>query len=68
MLKFFFSRSKLSSDVRSNALDAGCDWIRDPLAHPDIEAMDERQLADLPFRGFPNTREGCLDTASCRAD
>jgi uncharacterized protein YjiS (DUF1127 family) len=24
-------------------------WIRDPLAHPDLEAMSERELADLPF-------------------
>jgi hypothetical protein len=26
------------------------DWIRDPLAHPDLEAMSERELGDLPFR------------------
>jgi hypothetical protein len=24
-------------------------WLRDPLAHPDLDAMSERQLADLPF-------------------
>ena len=24
-------------------------WLRDPLAHPDLEAMSERELADLPF-------------------
>lgn len=24
-------------------------WCRDPLSHPDIEAMSERALADLPF-------------------
>lgn len=23
-------------------------WSRDPLGHPDIAAMDARQLADLP--------------------
>ncbi|MGF7008587.1 hypothetical protein [Aminobacter sp. BE322] len=39
-------------------------WVRDPLAHPDIERMDERELADLPFnRGFrrsvPRVSEAC---------
>ena len=24
-------------------------WWRDPLSHPDIQAMSERQRADLPF-------------------
>lgn len=28
-------------------------WLRDPLAHPDLETMSERELADLPFaRGW----------------
>lgn len=27
-------------------------WMRDPLAHPDIEAMDARALGDLPFGLF----------------
>ena len=32
------------------------DWIRDPLAHPDLDAMSERELADLPFRAaMPRT-------------
>ena len=25
------------------------EWFRDPLAHPDLHAMSERELADLPF-------------------
>ena len=25
------------------------EWFRDPLAHPDLDAMSERELADLPF-------------------
>ncbi|MDZ5697976.1 hypothetical protein [Chelativorans sp. M5D2P16] len=25
-------------------------WCRDPLSHPDIAAMSQRELADLPFR------------------
>jgi hypothetical protein len=28
-------------------------WILDPLSHPDVEVMTERELADLPFnRGY----------------
>ncbi|HSX74638.1 MAG TPA: hypothetical protein VLG73_10600 [Shinella sp.] len=27
-------------------------WLRDPLAHPEIEAMDTRALGDLPFGLF----------------
>lgn len=28
-------------------------WIRDPLTHPEIERMDERERGDLPFNtGF----------------
>lgn len=25
-------------------------WLRDPLSHPAVERMSERELADLPFR------------------
>lgn len=24
-------------------------WLRDPLSHPDLQAMSPTQLADLPF-------------------
>jgi len=27
-------------------------WLRDPLAHPALEAMDARALGDLPFGLF----------------
>jgi hypothetical protein len=27
-------------------------WVRDPLSHPDIAAMDARSLGDLPFGLF----------------
>ncbi len=30
------------------------EWLRDPLAHPVIEAMSERELADLPFSRGPS--------------
>jgi hypothetical protein len=37
-------------------------WLRDPLAHPDLDMMSERELADLPFaRG---ARSSCAE--SCR--
>lgn len=67
MLKFFFSRSRRG--VPSRRCDpATADWLRDPLAHPDIEAMDERQRADLPFRTFPRGRDDCGDIVpSCGA-
>lgn len=25
------------------------DWSKDPLSHPDLQVMSERELADLPF-------------------
>lgn len=25
-------------------------WLRDPLSHPVLESMSERELGDLPFR------------------
>lgn len=25
-------------------------WMRDPLSHPALETMDQRELGDLPFR------------------
>ena len=34
------------------------EWMRDPLSHPDIDAMSERELADLPF-GRAKTTERC---------
>jgi hypothetical protein len=33
-------------------------WILDPLSHPDLDAMTERELADLPFnRGYRGAPE-----------
>ncbi|MCR6499009.1 hypothetical protein MUO32_08200 [Shinella sp. CPCC 101442] len=39
-------------------------WMRDPLAHPAIEAMDARALGDLPF-GLFRTQSRASETA-CR--
>jgi len=32
-------------------------WLYDPFMHPDVQAMSERQLADLPFgrRSYRNS-------------
>ncbi len=39
-------------------------WLRDPLAHPDIDVMSERELADLPFaRGFRGAARPINQTA-----
>lgn len=37
----------------SRSFAAGCaaacaDWLRDPLSHPQLDAMDLAQIADLP--------------------
>ncbi|MDX3928768.1 MAG: hypothetical protein QHC90_23555 [Shinella sp.] len=40
------------------------DWVRDPLAHPDIAAMDSRALGDLPFDLFASPRAA---GAACKA-
>lgn len=55
MFKFFFIPKRRSVGFDSKSPD----WIRDPLSHPAIEAMDERQLADLPFGVFQAGRESC---------
>lgn len=60
MLKLFFNlayhakRGAPGPDGRDDA------WIRDPLAHPDIAVMDERQRADLPFVGLARTADRCV--------
>lgn len=50
MLKFFFNLAEGLSRI------PGCEsarWHRDPLAHPDLSAMDQRMLGDLPFPPVP---------------
>jgi hypothetical protein len=38
----------------------GTDWADDPYAHPDIDAMDERERADLPPTHMPaRSAMGC---------
>ncbi len=57
MLKLFLNLSTRLPFRLPKLQDQDDRWVRDPLAHPDIAAMDERQRADLPFGGFSAT--GC---------
>lgn len=42
-------------------------WIRDPLAHPALDTMSERQLGDLPFnRGYRGFRDCGFAQQTCR--
>lgn len=46
MLKFFFN---LASALFRAQEAQEARWNRDPLSHPDLTAMDQRMLGDLPF-------------------
>ena len=62
MIKYFFMAIGRSNSKR--IVEDGPDiWIRDPLAHPDIEAMDERQRGDLPFHGLASAKAACENGA-----
>ena len=58
-----FSKVIQAITANANASETAI-WVRDPMSHPDIEAMDSRALGDLPFGLFRQQgRTG--DTASC---
>lgn len=65
MLKFFsmLSPARETSDDHSQA---ATDWLRDPLRHPDLARMEERELADLPFPGWPWPRAPAENTCDGR--
>jgi hypothetical protein len=46
-----FSRAAEALRAEADAAEAPV-WLRDPLAHPEIEIMDSRALGDLPFGLF----------------
>lgn len=55
MLKFLATLvHDISAVVRGpHSITADCataclDWLRDPLAHPDLDAMSQLEIADLP--------------------
>jgi hypothetical protein len=37
------------SSLKNDRASLNRDWRRDPLSHPDIQAMSERERSDLPF-------------------
>ena len=43
-----FSKLAHALTTEANAAEMAI-WVRDPLFHPEIEAMDSRELGDLPF-------------------
>ena len=52
MLKFLLSQFRHRARPRKTVLDSALcrQWVRDPLSHPVLESMSERELGDLPFR------------------
>jgi hypothetical protein len=62
-MKIFSIRARAAGETRRRPRDMSAgeeSWILDPLSHPDVEAMTERELADLPFnRGYRGAPE-CL--------
>jgi hypothetical protein len=65
MLKFF-SMLKTASEAFDDHSQAATRWQRDPLQHPDLARMEERELADLPFPGWPWPRATADNTCDCR--
>ena len=50
MLKFLYMLTRPAERPESGAGDAfKAEWINDPLSHPAIRRMGEKELADLPF-------------------
>ncbi|WP_172751215.1 hypothetical protein [Ensifer sp. LCM 4579] len=52
--------------MSEDALQQAADWLRDPLRHPDLSRMAERELADLPFPGWPRPRAAADNACDCR--
>lgn len=48
MIKFLLSRLRLAPILPTN--EQRLAWMRDPLSHPALQCMNERELGDLPFR------------------
>jgi hypothetical protein len=42
--------------------DEAARWVGDPLSHPVLDAMSERELGDMPFR--PTARLTVYETAT----
>jgi len=52
-----FVRSLFEQAAAQPGNDEVAVWVRDPLAHPALQIMSERELGDLPFnRGYQPLR------------
>ncbi|NGN40430.1 hypothetical protein G6N74_05085 [Mesorhizobium sp. CGMCC 1.15528] len=66
-MKFLsFVRALFEPATGQPAHDDVAVWVRDPLAHPVLEAMSERELGDLPFnRGYQSLRNRSAACGTC---
>jgi hypothetical protein len=67
-MKIFSIGTRAFGQVRRTPRETSAsdeDWMLDPLSHPDVEVMTERELADLPFnRGYREAPE-CAGERRC---
>lgn len=54
------------ADLSGVTHDEQAAWLHDPLSHPDIKAMSERQRADLPFARIASDAGKCGSLLSRR--
>jgi hypothetical protein len=47
MFKLFSNRTRLG--VTGRKMQSSLTWLRDPLAHPDLDRMSTTELGDLPL-------------------
>jgi hypothetical protein len=58
-MRIFSALRRLIAGRRKSENQHDAAWLADPLMHPDVRAMTERELADLPFgRGSQRGRDG----------
>ena len=58
-MKIFSALRRLIAGQKKSENRHDAAWLADPLMHPDVQAMTERELADLPFgRGAQRGRGG----------
>lgn len=48
-MKMFYIPGLHPRPTRQTETEPTAAWWRDPLSHPALDAMSERELADLPF-------------------
>ena len=61
----FFSLLALARDVRTATVEPNL-WLRDPLSHPALDVMSERELGDMPFRLTARRTEREMTLPPCR--